>query len=272
MNKLKSALIVSVLCASSFTMAQTQKKDTVPTSTVKVSKEESNRNVMLNASGDEGPRQISIGLPVVNAGDVIILENDLPVVYHYWPHFPSSHWRADSSLDRIGLLKLSEVQTTTGRVGYATNSYTKLGGDKFDGRANYRINQFGLNQFDFNMSGALGNDWFLSAGVYQNFAPGTFNLKYTNYYDRTQIFKGALTKKFNNRKGEISFLYKFSDSKSLSSSANTAPFIYNGDGSITEMPGFNLGTDSYSPVDGKMQYMDIKTGKNEGTIFAGCSP
>ena len=43
-------------------------------------------------------------------------------------------------------------------------------------------------------------------------------------------------------------------------SANTAPFIYNGDGSVSEMPGFHLGTDCYSPVDGKMKYMDIKTG------------
>ena len=54
-------LVVSALLTTSFMMAQTQKADT--TAVKKSSKEESNRNVMLNASDDTGPRQISIGLP-----------------------------------------------------------------------------------------------------------------------------------------------------------------------------------------------------------------
>lgn len=251
-------LVVSALLTTSFMMAQTQKADT--TAVKKSSKEESNRNVMLNASDDTGPRQISIGLPVVNPSDVIILENDLPVVYHYWPHFPNTHWRADSSLGSMGLLKLSEVQTTTGRVGYATNSYTKLGTDKFEGRLNYRLNHFGMQQVDLTVSGSMGKGWLYSGSVYQNFDPGTFKLKYTDFYDRTAIYKGSITKRFDDKKGEVSLLYKHAESRSLSASANTAPFIYNGDGSVSEMPGFHLGTDCYSPVDGKMKYMDIKTG------------
>ena len=39
------------------------------------SKEEGNRNVMLNAASANGPREISIGLP---GGDVNVLENGLP--------------------------------------------------------------------------------------------------------------------------------------------------------------------------------------------------
>lgn len=251
-------LVVMVLLATYSLLAQNQKPDT--TTVKRNTKEESNRNIMLNASDDTGPRQISIGLPVVNPSDVIILENDLPVVYHYWPHFPNTHWRADSSLGRMGLLKLSEVQTTTGRVGYATNSYTKLGTDNFEGRFNYRLNHFGMQQFDLTVSGSMGKGWLYSASVYQNFDPGTVKLKYTDFYDRTSIYKGAITKRFDNRKGEVSLLYKHAESRSLMASANTAPFIYNGDGSVSELPGFHLGTDSYSPIDGKMKYMDIKTG------------
>jgi hypothetical protein len=259
MKKHSLILIFSALFTSTILNAQTQKADT--TSIKKSSKEESNRNVMLNASADEGPRQISIGLPVVNAGDVIILENDLPVVYHYWPHFPTTHWRGDGSLSRLGLLKLSEVQTTTGRVGYATNSYTKLGTDKFEGRINYRLNNYGMQQVDMTVSGAMSKNWLYSGSIYQNFDPGTFKLKYTDFYDRTQIYKGSVTKRFDNKQGEVSLLYKHANSRSLSSAANTAPFIYNGDGSITQLPGFRLGTDCYSPIDGKMKYMDIKTGE-----------
>ena len=47
------------------------------------SKEEGNRNVMLNAASANGPREISIGLP---GGDVNVLENGLPVVYNSNPH------------------------------------------------------------------------------------------------------------------------------------------------------------------------------------------
>ena len=59
------------------------------------SKEEGNRNVMLNAASANGPREISIGLP---GGDVNVLENGLPVVYNSNPHNVNTHWRGDSSL------------------------------------------------------------------------------------------------------------------------------------------------------------------------------
>jgi len=236
-----------------------QRPDTL--STKRTANEESNRNVMLNASDDSGPRQISIGLPVVNPSDVIILENDLPVVYHYWPHFPNTHWRADASLDKIGLLKLSEVQTTTGRVGYATNSYSKLGSSTFEGRLNYRLNHFGMQQFDLAFSGPLAKGWLYNVSVYQNFDPGSFDLQFTDFYDRTSIYKGALTKRFGNQRGQISVLYKHAVSRSMMAAANTAPFRYNGDGSITELPGFQLGTTNYSAIDGNMTYRDIVTGE-----------
>lgn len=47
------------------------------------SKEEGNRNVMLNASSANGPREIQIGLP---SADVNVLENGLPVTYATNPH------------------------------------------------------------------------------------------------------------------------------------------------------------------------------------------
>lgn len=264
MKTIQLLFLLTCLIAQTVT-AQSESADT--TQVQRASNEESNRNIMLNASDDTGPRQISIGLPVVNPSDVIILENDLPVVYHYWPHFPNTHWRADSSLGRMGLLKLSEVQTTTGRVGYATNSYSKLGTEEFEGQLNYRLNHFGMQQFDLTISGNAGNGWLYSTSVYQNFDPGTFKLNFTDFYDRTSIYKGALTKRFNDNKSELSLLYKHSDSRSLMAAANTAPFIYNGDGSITELDNFKLGTTSYAPTDGKMHYMDIVTGQLKETAL-----
>ena len=47
------------------------------------SKEEGNRNVMLNAASANGPREIQIGLP---SADVNVLENGIPVTYATNPH------------------------------------------------------------------------------------------------------------------------------------------------------------------------------------------
>lgn len=59
------------------------------------SKEEGNRNVMLNAASANGPREIQIGLP---SADVNVLENGLPVTYATNPHTLNSLWRGDASL------------------------------------------------------------------------------------------------------------------------------------------------------------------------------
>ena len=143
----------------------------------KNNKADNNRNVMLNASSANGPREISIGLP---GGDVSVLENGLPVVYPTNPHSVNSHWRGDSSLESTGLMKISETAITTGNIGYAVTSFTQLGLNsekKFNGAINYNANQYGKQQFDINVNGAIGNDWYYSGNVYQNFDPGTFKLK-----------------------------------------------------------------------------------------------
>jgi len=53
---------------------------------------EDNRNVMLNASSNSGPREVNIGLPS-SVGGITVLENDLPVVYYFWPELPTRTWR-----------------------------------------------------------------------------------------------------------------------------------------------------------------------------------
>ena len=70
------------------------------------SKEEGNRNVMLNAASANGPREIQIGLP---SADVNVLENGLPVTYATNPHSVNTIWRGDASLSHQGLLKIAEI-------------------------------------------------------------------------------------------------------------------------------------------------------------------
>lgn len=242
--------------------AYAQQADSVAINTK--SKEEGNRNVMLNASSATGPRQINIGL---EGGDVSVQENGLPAVFTSNPHNITTIWRSDASLGHVGLLKISESAVTAGTVGYMMNCFDKLGGDTFEGVVNYSANHFGMQQFDMNLSGSMGHDWFYSGSIYQNFDPGSFKIKYSDFQDRTHIYKAILTKRFNDRRGELSLRYRYSNSRKLSTANTNAPFIYHNDGSVSEYGDFKLGTNSYTPADNRMLYRDMLTGKLHETTL-----
>ena len=229
------------------------------------SKEEGNRNVMLNAASANGPREIQIGLP---SADVNVLENGLPVTYATNPHSVNTLWRGDASLSHQGLLKIAETAITTGNIGYAVNSFTKLGQKGFNGTLNYKSNHFGLQEFSFNMNGDMGKDWYYSVNMYQDFDPGTFKIKSTPYQDRTQIYKALITRRYNNNAGEFTLGYKYSNSHNVYNYATqSAPFIYVGDGSVKEYGKFKLGTTSYLPTENTMTYRNMRTGELEQTTL-----
>ena len=150
---------------------------------------------------------------------------------------------------------------TTGNIGYAVNSFTQLGQDKFNGTLNYKTNHFGMQEVSLNLNGGLGKGfngtlnyktnhfgmqevslnlngglgkgWLYSASMYQDFDPGTFDIKATPFQDRTQIYKFAITKKYNNDRGAFTALYNFSKSHPVYTFATqSAPFVYVGDGSV----------------------------------------
>jgi hypothetical protein len=65
----------------------TNAQDKITTDSIKVtsSAQKGERNVMLNAaSANAGPRNVNIVLPA-SVGGATVLENDLPVVYFFWP-------------------------------------------------------------------------------------------------------------------------------------------------------------------------------------------
>lgn len=248
---LKIALTACLVLASSTTFAQETKKSD--------SKEEGNRNVMLNASSANGPREIQIGLP---SADVNVLENGIPITFATNPHTVNSMWRSDASLSHVGLLKISETAITTGNIGYAVNSFTQLGEKGFQGTLNYKTNHFGMQEVSLNANGSFAENWFYSGSMYQDFDPGTFKIKSSNYQDRTQIYKAAITHKYNGGRGEATAIYNYSNSHpSYIYATQSAPFIYVGDGSVKEFGKFKLGTTSYLPTDGNITYRDMRTGE-----------
>lgn len=231
--------------------------------------EEGNRNVMLNASSANGPREIQIGLP---SADVNVLENGMPVTYATNPHSVNTLWRSDASLSYQGLLKISETAITTGNIGYAVNSFTQKGQKGFGGTLNYKSNHYGLQEFSLNANGSLPKEWYYSASMYQDFDPGTFKIRSTPFQDRTQIYKALLSKRYHAGRGEFSAMYKYANSHNVYNYATqSAPFIYVGDGSVKEYGKFKLGTTSYLPIDNEMTYRDMRTGElKQTTLYDAC--
>ena len=183
------------------------------------------RNVMLNAADANKPREIQIGLP---SEDVNVYENGLPAVYSSSVHKLSAHWRNDASLGSTGLLSPSESAITTGNIAYSVTGFTNLGQKDFHGQINYRVNHFGMQNFDVNFNGGIGKNWLYNAGAYQNFDPGSFKLQFAENADRTQIYHVGITRLLNEGKGYISLQYKHANSKNPGNFANAAPFIPNG--------------------------------------------
>ena len=260
MNRMKAVvLLLALACVNGYAQENNSSKGEDGST----SKEEGNRNVMLNAASANGPREIQIGLP---SADVNVLENGIPVTYATNPHSVNSLWRADASLSHVGLLKISETAITTGNIGYAVNSFTQLGEKGFHGTLNYKTNHFGMQEVSLNLNGSLAKDWFYSGSIYQDFDPGTFKIKSTPFQDRTQIYKFALTKKYNDNRGELTAIYHYINSHPVYNYATqSAPFVYVGDGSVREFGDFALGTTSYLPVDNEMVYRDMRTGELKKT-------
>ena len=247
----RNALICTTFLLSTITLTAQNKKDSIA--------ESSDRGVMLNAKSTTEPRQIEIGLPM---NYTAVSFNGLPAVYYYWPNTTSNHWRNEQLLAKRGLMTMPQVAVKDGEIGYGVDSWPELGGDKFKGKVNYGVNTFGAQNFDLNLSGPLGKGWYYTLSAYNNFDPGSFSLRFTKYSDRAQFYTGGLTKRWSDG-SQLSFLYKFTDVHNLTIAANYAPFIWDGKGGVKNVPGFRIGRDSYLPVDGTMEYLDVRTGEHK---------
>ena len=247
-----------LLLSPSQTYAQTEG---VTGDSVSVNKtEEKNRNVMLNASTQSKPREISIGLPGSDWG-TLIFEDGLPVCYSSWPVYYYFRWAGGNAYASQGLMKAGETSIRSSELGYAINSYTKLGGETTSGSATLSTGHYGLIKGDAHLSGAIGRGWYYSLGAYVNYDPTSVHQKTRTFVNQSQIYKLALTKHWNEGKSRLSLLYKYAMNNDATYGYNTAPFYYNGDGSITVYKGFDMGRDSYFPIDDTIEYTDVETGK-----------
>ena len=254
-DKLFPILISAALMSPVATMAQEQvAKDSVPDN-----KEVKNRNVMLNASSDNQPRQISIGLP--SSLSATIYEDGMPVSYSIWPCLPYFYWTGCADHGSMGLMSLGESAIKNGAVNYAVLSNTRKEAEKFEGHANYTTNTYGLQRFDLALAGPIAKGWSYSLGAYVNLDPGTNKLADIQYANDMKMFKAGISKVWNNGRGKFNAFYRYSYYKDLGDSYG--PFIYVGDGSVKEVDGFKLGRDGFLPANGEITFLDVMTGEKK---------
>ena len=221
-------------------------------------KEEGDRGVMLNANTASVPRDISIGLPTSDAGAVICEDG----VRHTYSFVSGRyHWAGGNSYSSTKLRSLAESIIKTGDIGIVLESYSKTGSDKLEGSFTFKTSTFGQINFDGSISGPIKNGWYYSVGAFVNLDPTSVNAPSRVFVDNRQIFKTAISKRWSNLSLDI--FYKFSLSKDSLGGYGEAPFIYNGDGSVSAIPGYTIGRSCYFPADDRITYMDLTTGQTK---------
>ncbi len=260
-NKLKclKAGFLACFVITSFSINVSAQKADTDTTNVK----KGDRNVMLNASDNTGPRNVNIGLPA-SVGGTTVLENGLPVVFFFWPEMPTKAWRTDAMTRGFDLLNLGNTALSVGDVGFSVGTIDNLGTDLFRGNGTINSNHFGLIRNSTNISGPITKSGLkFSAGAYTSLDPGSFKPQGVDKYygDKAHLYKFALTQDYNSSwiKGSTSVLYKYANVKNIST--KNAPFVYKTNGKVEELNNFRLGRDSYFENTGQITLIDAMTGK-----------
>lgn len=263
MQKLNNLKAVTIAAMSVFGLVPSllyAQDGKIANDTVKVKIEEPKvaaaSNVMLNASADNGPRVVNIGLPA-SVGGTVILENGLPVTFDYMGMMPTSVWRKDQGISKFEVLDVANTALFANDIGVSVSSWTNRGSETFRGAAEFTTSSFGLLRGDLNISGPLKNGFYYSATAFLNFDPGTFRSNISRWMDKTQIYKGVLNKKYNG--GQIGVQYKFASYEGISS--KNSPYIYHKDGKVSAIPGFEIGKDAYLEQSGQLNVVDPLTGE-----------
>ena len=261
---MKRNYYLPLLIAGSLLPGNLLAQDVIVKDSVLNTKEEKNRNVMLNASATDQPRQINVGLPGTRSAT--IFEDGIPVSYFFWPDMPFYSWYGGATYDKTSVMSLSEGAIQYGEVSYIVDSHNKYSSDKFGGLVQYQANHFGRQSLDAMISGPISKGWGYTASTHQVWDPGTYKLQAANLQNRTQSYKLGFDKKFANNKGSMSLLYQYS--RYTSTNSDYAPFIFVGDGSVKKYNGFKMGTDAYFANEmSDFTYMDLMTGEIKRTTW-----
>ena len=248
----KLIITLPLILAGVFLSAQEQ-------DTLAVNQKKSERNMLLNAESASTPREINIGLPESGGGAIVYVDGMAHGI-----SLPRSqyHWAASNMFVSQGSIGLMDAVISAGQISVLMDSRTRFGGDKFSGAVTLGSSTNGLIRFDGAVGGPIKNapQWRFSVGAYVNNDPTNVNAPNRKFIDQKQIYNLSLSRVWDN--STLSGTYRFSMcNDNVDNGYSFAPFVYNGDGTITSLNGFRLGKDCYFTEDDAVTYMDIRDGK-----------
>jgi len=231
-----------------------QEADTTATGQTK-----SERNMLLNAESASTPREINIGLPESGGGAKVYVDGMAHGV-----SLPRSqyHWAGGHMFVSKGSIGLMEAVITAGDISVLLDSRTRIGGEDISGAFTVGSSTNGLIRFDGAVDGPLKNakGWYFSLGAYVNNDPTNVNAPNRIFVDRKQIYNMALSRKWTN--STLTAAYRFSMcNDNIDGGYSFAPFVYDGDGTISPLNGFRLGRDCYFTEDDAVSYMEVRDGR-----------
>ncbi len=255
---MKYVFLCSLLVVASGTYAQN--KTDKGNDGYAVPKQETASNVMLNASSDDGPRSINMGLPLGTKGTTVS-ENGLLVSYDPEAQKPSQAWRSDGSFSKVSSLSLLQTAIQYGEICASVASYTETGGDKFKGNVGFTTNSFGLLRGNLTLSGPVKNGWYYALNGFINLDPSNARSDISRSLDKTYILKGSIKKVYDGGKGEIGLRLKYDNSQNVIDLKT--PYFYRSDGTVDALPGLKIGSVAYSPRYSDITIVDPLTGEKK---------
>lgn len=220
----------------------------------------SNQNVLLNASSSSMPRPISLGIP---EWGVLVMEDGLPAGL-FRDFFPGAwSWHSGLATERMELTRLDESAIQFGAAGFYPMQVSKSGADSLEAAATYTLDHHGRHEVELHAATPLGHGWSADLNLFQDFNRGPNHLDVAQYQERIQYYRAALSKQF--RRGSFKFSWLYMNKLDLTDP--NGPFIFNGDGSVSEMEGFRLGRDQYLPATSTFEYIDLHSGKKHSARF-----
>lgn len=254
---MKSKLLISALLLTRFFAAAQEPESAIDTLRSKAG--QSDRNIMLNASSATVPREINIGLPESGNGAIVYVDG---VKHALGLPRAQYHWAGGNAYVPVKTMNIIESLIYTGEIGIVVDSYTKTGGDTFEGRLSASTSSNGLIRFDGAVSGPIKKGWYYSGGVYVNLDPTDVNAPGRKFVENKQIFQLSVSKRWE--RSSLDMFYRFSRCRdNVNNGYKFAPFLYMGDGTIGNYNGFRIGRDCYMPADDEAKWLNVENGKME---------
>lgn len=260
---MKYILLCSLLMAAGTSYAQNKTK--TEGDGYAVPKQETASNVMLNASSDDGPRSINVGLPLGTKGTTVS-ENGLLVSFDSEAQKPSQAWRSDGSFSKVSSLSLLQTAIQYGEICASVASYTETGSNQLKGNVGFTTNSFGLLRGNLTLNGPIQKGWYYALNAFINLDPSNVRSDISRFLDKTYILKGSIKKTYNGGKDEMGIRVKYDNSQNVIDLKT--PYFYRSDGTVDALPGLKIGDVAYSPRYSDFTYVDPLTGeKKTGNVM-----